>query len=119
MKYFKQNETLNGDSCVNLYSGISQDEMNNTVDKFFKSSGYKLKEGKPGNATYEKGNKTMRILFGAFSKHFVFQIKTYANEPDTVKVAVVKGTNGIAGGLVGMKQVKTELTRISKELQNL
>ncbi len=119
MKYFKQNETLNGDSCVNLYSGISQDDMNNEVDKLFKSSGYKIKEGKPGNATYEKGSKTMRILFGAFSKHFVFQIKTYANEPDTVKVTVVKGTNGIAGGLVGMKQVKNELTRISQVLQTI
>jgi hypothetical protein len=119
MKYFKQNETLNGDSCVNLYSGITQDALNTEVDKFFKSSGYKLKEGKPGNATYEKGNKTMRILFGAFAKHFLFQIKTYSNEPDTVKVTVVKGTNGIAGGLVGMKQVKTELTRISKELQHI
>ncbi|MBI5538787.1 MAG: hypothetical protein HY951_01910 [Bacteroidia bacterium] len=119
MKYFKQNETLNGDSCVNLYSGITQEALNTEVDKFFKSSGYKLKDGIPGNATYEKGNKTMRILFGAFAKHFLFQAKTYANEPDTVKVTVVKGTNGIAGGLVGMKQVKDELARISRELQNI
>jgi hypothetical protein len=119
MKYFTKNELLNNDSCVNLYSGITQDELNNEVDKLFKSSGYKIKEGKPGNATYEKGNKTMRILFGAFVKHFVFQIKTYANEPDVVKVTVVKGTSGITGGLIGLKQVKTELTRISQVLQSI
>ena len=55
----------------------------------------------------------------AFAKHFVFKIKTYTNEPDTVKVTVVKGTSGIAGGLVGMKQVKNELTRISNVLETI
>lgn len=119
MKYFTKNETLNNESCVNLYSGITQEELDKEVDKFFKSSGYKIKEGKPGNATYEKGNKTMRILFGAFAKHFVFKTKTSSNETNNVTLAVTKGTSGIAGGLVGMKQVKTELTRISKTLETI
>lgn len=119
MKHFTKHETVNNDTCISLYSGVSKDELDNEVDKIFKSSGYKLKEGNPGNATYEKGSKTMRVLFGAFAKHFVFKIKTYANEPDTVKVTVVKGTSGIAGGLVGMKQVKNELTRISTVLETI
>ena len=119
MKYFSKNEKLDNDSCVNIYTGVSQDELGTEVDKFFKSSGYKLKEGTPGNATYEKGSKTMRILFGAFAKHFVFKTKTYSNEPNNVTLAVAKGTSGIAGGLVGMKQVKTELTRISKALETI
>jgi len=113
MPNFLKTENINNDSFSNIYNGITKDNLDNEVDKIFKSSGYKIVEGKVGEATYEKGSRTMRILFGAFAKHFLFKVKSYSSESE-VKLTVAKATSGIAGGLVGMKQVKNELVRLSE-----
>lgn len=84
----------------------------------FLASGYRLIIGEKGNGTYERGNKTMRILFGAFIKYFKFQVLTYVDGPN-YKVQVIKGSSGMSGGLIGIEQVKKELTRLSLLMQGI
>ncbi|MCD6556525.1 MAG: hypothetical protein J7K64_04960 [Bacteroidales bacterium] len=104
---------------MHIYSGISKDELDVKIDELLLSSGYKMKEGKLGNATYVKGNRALRILFGAFVKYFKFNIETNSNNSDELKVEVKKATSEMTGGLIGVSQVKKELKRMAQILQSI
>jgi len=118
MNYFQKNEFFSPDSFIHIYSGISKDGLDDMINHAFIASGYRLIIGEKGNGTYEKGNKTMRILFGAFVKYFKFQVLTYVDGPN-FKVQVIKGSSGMSGGVIGMNQVKKELARLSLVMQSI
>lgn len=94
--------------------------MDKKIDQLLVSSGYSLKEGKIGHAVYAKGNRVMRILFGAFVKYFKFTIVTGgSSDSEEIKLAVRQESSGMSGGLIGMNQVKKELTRLGQILQTI
>ncbi|MBL4662969.1 MAG: hypothetical protein JKY22_05320 [Flavobacteriaceae bacterium] len=94
------------------------DELNPNVDAVFTSSGYQLKDGEPGNGTYVRGNRTMRILFGAFIKYFKYNVFSEVSGTG-IRLSVVLATSGMSGGLIGMNQVKKESTRLSEALSQI
>ena len=118
MTTFLRNETASNKDFIHVYSGISKDDLDKKIDKLFLSSGYTLKEGQPGDATYVKGDRILRILFGAFVQYFKFNVVTtqYADE---VKLEVTKSTSGMSGGVIGVNQVKKELRQLEQLFQTI
>jgi hypothetical protein len=120
MGYFIKNDVTTKSNFVHVYSGISKDELDKKIDQLLVSSGYTMKEGQIGHAVYAKGNRVMRILFGAFVKYFKFTIVTGgSSDSDEIKLAVRQESSGMSGGLIGMNQVKNELIRLGQILQTI
>lgn len=119
MSYFKNNESHTKQEVIHVYSGTTKEELSQLLHEKLLEAGYQMKEGDLGNGTYSRGNRVMRILFGAFVKYFIFQFAVYAAENNEVKVRVIKGTSGMAGGLIGVSQVKKEFARLADMLQSV
>lgn len=115
MVYFKDIDLKSEERFVYNYSGTSQSELEKIIDSTMASNGYKHL----GNGVYEKGNRVIRLLIGAMHKYFKFQISLDATNPDEIKVGLKKATSGMSGGLIGMNQVKTELTYLSKVFETI
>lgn len=91
-------------------------QLSNTVNDCLTKDGYKLIEGQIGNGGYEKGDRTMRLLFGAFVKYSKVNVTVNTDTNSVDRVTVDRKTSGMSGGLIGMKQVKKEMERISSML---
>ncbi|WP_165025189.1 hypothetical protein [Dysgonomonas sp. ZJ279] len=115
MGYFRGVDLNSSERFVYVYSGTSQSELENIINEKMLSIGYKHL----GNGLYEKGNRIMRLILGAMSKYFKFQVSLDANNPEEIKVGVVKATSGMSGGLIGMNQVKTELMHLRKIFESI
>lgn len=118
MANFTKNEMLTKDHCVHLYSGISETDLGENVNRLMMSMGYSLKSGLPGNGVYVKGNRTKRLMLGALSKYFKFVVSTAASGEDA-RVTVGKQTSGMSGGVIGMNQVKKEMRLLAMNLQTI
>ncbi|MBS1634402.1 MAG: hypothetical protein JST26_00675 [Bacteroidetes bacterium] len=110
---------MDSNTIIHHYSATSRQELIDQVDSYFKALGYKQENGVPGNASYSKGNRVMRILLGAFVKYFKVDVSVSDNMDGIYKVGVKSGTSGMSGGLIGMNQVKNEMNRIGQDLQRL
>ncbi len=100
------------DRVVYNITGTSKEELENKLNLFFTSEGYKLKSAEGETHTYTKGNRVMRILFGAFVKYHK-QSVIIKNEGELFSVMLHKDSTGMSGGLIGMNQVKKEFARLS------
>lgn len=118
MPYFIKNENYSNQLFVHEYSGIDADGLANAADQLLNKDGYKLVEGKEGNGIYEKGNRTMRVLFGAFVKYSKIQVSCNSQD-ETTKLMVDRKTSGMSGGLIGMNQVKKEMERVAGLLSGI
>lgn len=119
MQYFVKNLQSSGDIFSNVYSGLDAATFAKGMQQLMEKEGYKLSPDKPGALTYEKGNRVMRILLGAFVKYFKFNIIINTNADGTLVVNLMKQTSGISGGLIGMNQVKNEMIRLGNLLQSI
>jgi hypothetical protein len=119
MAHFLNTESNDGSTFVNVYSGISAQDLAMQVSQKLTAFGYSIKEGKPGDAVYEKGNRIFRLLLGAFYKYFKFGVRVEDGGNGTLKVRVHKLTSGMSGGLIGVGQVKNELKRMAADLATL
>jgi hypothetical protein len=119
MANFVETVSSAGGRHVNLYSGISAEEISKLIDSYFLSSGYVKKETGPNSVTYTKGSRFMRLMFGAFCKYFKFIVSVRPVDDSTVEVSVTKDSSGMSGGAIGMSQVKNEFDRIKKGLSGL
>jgi hypothetical protein len=117
MKQFTIIESSSKEGFVYLYSGKSKDELAKKTKQIFINSGYQTVSEVLKNATYEKGNRMMRILFGAFSKYFKFKIEIKETENDGLSLQLKRATTGMSGGVIGMKQVTKEIERLSALFQ--
>jgi hypothetical protein len=99
----------------NIYNiaGCTSDEMDNKLNLFFISQGYRLKNTDGELRTYEKGNRALRLLFGAFVKYHK-QSVTIKHQQNLHSVLLVRDSTGMSGGLIGMNQVKKEFARLSE-----
>ncbi len=119
MAFFYQNEQQNKDFFAHIYSNCSKQDLDQIIHDRLISAGYSIKEGIPGNGTYSKGNRTMRLIFGAFVKYFKLRIFTNQTEQGTVRAEFRKATSGMSGGLIGMNQVKKELNYLSQLMTSI
>jgi hypothetical protein len=119
MPHFVSNELNDGATVLHNFSGISAEDLAGQVNRKLVASGYSILQGNPNDAIYEKGNRVMRVLFGAFVKYFKFGVRIEDAGDGNLKVRVHKLTSGMSGGLIGMGQVKTELKRIAQDLSSI
>ncbi|WP_109435603.1 MULTISPECIES: hypothetical protein [Aquimarina] len=103
---------------THIHAGIDKVAFTQKVHELLQSHGYTLIQGNDANGMYEKGNRVLRILLGAFIQYFKFQIKTVENA-EHLEVTVSRETSGMSGGLVGMNQVKKEMQAIEETFKNL
>ncbi len=111
---FISNEVQNSDNFIHVFQCDSDNELANAVSTVMVKRGYKLIEGTIISGVYEKGNRTMRLLFGAFSKYFKFNISV-----DVMKVRFSSGTSGFSGGVIGIGQIRKESAEISEAFKFL
>ena len=101
------------DRVIYNITGCTAEELDNKLNLFFSSEGYKLKSTEGEVKTYEKGNRVMRILFGAFVKYNK-QAVTIKHQGDLFSLLLQKDSSGMSGGLIGMNQVKKEFARLTE-----
>jgi hypothetical protein len=118
MAYFKENVQSTGDYFIHKYEGIDMGTLTKSVDETLLANGYKLVEGGGTNSVYEKGNRTMRILFGAFVKYFKFMVQMQEAD-SSIDLRVTKHSSGMSGGLIGISQVKKELVRLGELMRDI
>jgi hypothetical protein len=94
----------------------TREELENKLNLFFTSEGYKIKsEKEEGKKVYKKGNLVLRILFGAFVKYSQVMIVIEGNpsSKSAYSVLLKRDGSGISGGLIGMNQVRKEFSRLT------
>lgn len=101
------------DRIVFNMTGCTREELDNKLNLFFTSEGYKLKSSNGETTTFTKGNRILRILFGAFVKYHK-QSVIIKNEGELFSVMLHKDSSGMSGGLIGVNQVKKEFARLSE-----
>ncbi len=113
MLYFRDVEHESSESFIYAYSGVTPAQLEQSVNEAMASMGYKHL----GQGVFEKGNRVMRLLFGAFCKYFKFQVAIDSSNPDLLKLQIRKATTGVSGGAIGVAQVKKEMEYIRKVFQ--
>lgn len=106
------------ESFAHNYTDTSLEELIQKTHEWFLGEGYLLNEGTSGNGNYVKGNRTARLLLGAFYKYFAFDVRVF-NESPGVSVDVKKSTTGMSGGAIGVNQVRKEMQRVKEALKAL
>lgn len=86
-------------------------ELENKLTLFLTAEGYVFKGEKDGGKLYTKGNRVLRILFGAFFKYYSIQVAILSKD-QLFSVQVLRNSSGFSGGVIGMNQVKKEFTRL-------
>ena len=61
---------LGKDKCLFIFNNLTKEELGKKLSVFLSKKKYKLEEGTQIDGVYGRGNKTMRVLFGAFVKRF-------------------------------------------------
>lgn len=113
MSNFLKNEIFTDKSFIHQYEVLDSMQLANSVNELLTKDGYHLIEGELGNAVYEKGNRNMRVLFGAFVKYNKIHIGSTTGADTITRLTVDRKTSGMSGGLIGVSQVKKEMERIS------
>jgi len=101
------------DSVVYNITGTTQAELDNKLNLFFTSEGYKYKGDKDGVKIFTKGSKALRVILGAFWKYFRLTVAV-KNEGQLFSVQLRKDASGFSGGMIGVAQVKKEFTRMTE-----
>jgi hypothetical protein len=101
------------DRVIYNASGATREELDNKLNLFFTSEGYKIKAASPEMKTYEKGNRVARLLLGAFVKYHK-QSVNIKEEGGKFSVMLHRDSSGMSGGLIGMNQVKKEFARLTE-----
>ena len=101
------------DRIVYNMTGCTKEELDNKLNLFFTSQRYKVKKAEGESITYEKGNRVLRLLLGAFVKYHK-QIVIIKHQGDLFSLLLQKDSTGMSGGLIGMNQVKKEFARLTE-----
>lgn len=118
MAHFKENVQTTNDYFIHKYEGTDTATLLKNIEETLSANGYKLVEGGGTNAVYEKGNRTMRILFGAFVKYYKFMVQLQEAD-SSLDLRITKHSSGMSGGLIGVSQVKKELARLGELMKDI
>jgi len=114
MIQFIRNENQISDSFTHAYDCDNDNELANSLSKVMVNNGYKLVEGTIQRGVYEKGNRALRILFGAFCKYYKFNIVV-----ENKRIGLSSASAGFSGGVIGIGQVRKEVNTLSEKLKTL
>jgi len=115
MLYFRDFEYESGESFICSYAEVTPGELEKAVTEALISMGYKHL----GKGVFEKGSRTMRLLFGAFCKYFKFEVSIDSGDRQLIRLQIRKATTGISGGVIGINQVKKEMEYMKKVFQTI
>jgi hypothetical protein len=101
------------DRTVFNITGTTKEELDNKLNLFFTSEGYKYKGEKDSGKIYTKGNKVLRVILGAFWKYFKVYVSV-KNENALFSVLVQRDASGFMGGAIGVMQVRKEFARLTE-----
>ncbi len=96
---------------------MSTEQLAEVLGNTLTQRGYKLESGTNMIGTYGKGNKVLRILFGAFVKRFAFRV-TITDQMGDTELNFKKEGKGMAGGAIGVAQVSNEYKRLIEVIEN-
>ena len=119
MAFFIKNLEISDNMFKHEFSSAAKDSLAANVDFTLLKEGYRLVEGYKAFGEYEKGNRTVRILLGAFAKYFKFTVNLEEKADHHFELIVVGTNAGISGGLISNGQLKTELQRLAKVFTTL
>ena len=105
------------DRVIYNITGCTPEELDNKLNLFFSSEGYRLKSSVGEVRSYERGNRALRIIFGAFSKYNK-QAVTVKHQGNLSSIMLQKDSTGMSGGLIGMNQVNKEFARLAEAFKN-
>lgn len=105
------------EKAIYNFDNATKEELAAKVEKFLLGQGYKLEEGDVFNGKYGKGNKTLRILFGAFVKRFTWAVKVASNS-ELTQLVLSKNEKGYWGGAIGVHQVNKEYERLTNVIRD-
>ncbi len=102
------------DSVVYNITGTTREELENKLNLFFASEKLPLKTEKGEEKTYLRGNKVLRVLFGAFVKYFKV-VATVKQQDNLFSVRLLRDMNlAVSGGLIGINKSRKEFARLSE-----
>ena len=104
------------DKAIYVFKSTIKEGLAVKVNEYLKKQGYKLESGTNLDGVYGKGNKVMRILFGAFVKRFEWHVEISELNGSTGLI-FTKTAKGYIGGVIGVQQVKKEYQRITGILE--
>lgn len=104
------------DRVVYNITGCTRAELENKLNLFFSAQGYRQKSSTDTSFTYEKGNRVLRLLLGAFVKYHK-QIVGVQQQGDVFSLFVQRDSSGMSGGVIGMNQVRKEFARLAEEFR--
>ena len=107
VSYFSKDQT------VFFIAGIPVAGLENKLNLFFTSEGYKYKGKKGAGEIYSRGNQVLRVIFGAFWKYFRIYVEIKKHD-DSFSVLLRKDASGLMGGAIGMAQVRKEFVRLTE-----
>lgn len=110
MSMFIKQEFFNENDYTFLYQCSSVDQFRKIIEQRMIDRGYR----NISDDVYEKGNGTLRLLFGAFYKHYKMEILPQSIDNQQVRVLIKKRSSGFAGGIFGMNQIQKELIALSE-----
>jgi hypothetical protein len=97
--------------------GYTITELDNRLNLFFSSEGYDLKSVRFDERVFEKGNRLLRNLFGAYFKFYRLRL-FMKKEDDRYLLLFQKDLSGISGGLIRENQANKEFIRINEAFQH-
>lgn len=101
------------DSVVYNFTGGTREELENKLNLFFASENLPLKSDNGDEKVYQRGNKTLRVLFGVFVKYFKIAV-SIKQQDQLLSVRILRDMNLVmSGGLVGINKSRKEFARIS------
>ncbi len=106
----------NRDAFDFKFEGKDTSKVKPVLDTFFEKCGYKNLGFTYNKNTYEKGNRTTRLLLGAFVTYHKMDVLFLEEENLTLRL--LKASSGMSGGIIGMNQAKSEYTIISNQLND-
>lgn len=106
-----------GDKCQFRITGTTADELGSAIDRFFANHGYAKKSDDMTVSTYTKGNRVLRILFGAFAKYHKINAGVTPLGDDSFGVILQRDSTGVSGGLIGVSQVRKEFKKLVADFE--
>ncbi len=102
------------DSVVYNITGATKEELDNRLNLFFTTENLLLKSDISEQKIFQKGNKILRIIFGAFIKYFKVVV-TIRSENGVFTVKLYRDMNFImSGGIIGRTAARKEFARINE-----
>jgi hypothetical protein len=111
-----QDVRIEKDRAIYDFRNHSPQQIADKINAYLSKRGYKLEEGTIFSGKYGKGNKVLRILFGAFVKRFLWEVKV-GEAHGITRLVFLKDSKGYIGGIIGVNQVKNEYNDLTLAIQ--